>query len=490
MVSGWTRREFFTAIAGCAVLPAAASAEEKYLLLDTRILERARGARLTLGTVHKHPEPLFVEDKPWEPRFDNLYANVLYDEEEELYKCWYSPFIVDSATSNTPREKRAEVKWHGGADLELGICYATSKDGIVWQKPELGLVEFQGSRRNNIVLRADPELGEVHGAGIAKDTRELDGSRRYKMLFNRFNRHLPRSDPRCRYMCVGFSADGLKWSDFRPCPEIAAPGDTHSNWFWAPALRKYVGITRLFGDAQRRQRLVARTESPDFLHWDRAEVVLRALASEPNRQTYAMPAFPYAGLYLGLPMLINLNGRHDTVDCELAWSSDTVHWDRVCPGTPLIPRGPEGAHDSKCLFGAFHPIIRGDEIRLYYGGNNGEHGDFRDGFFCLARLRLDGFAAMEPEDSSVVAEITTCPLRCTAPHLRVNADASNGVLGVAVVDEGGLRLAEAHPLHGDAVDDLVRWRHGQHLPKFIGRSVRLQFHLKRTRLYAFRFAER
>jgi hypothetical protein len=32
------------------------------------------------------------------------------------------------------------------------ICYATSQDGIVWHKPELGLVAYQGDRKNNIVL--------------------------------------------------------------------------------------------------------------------------------------------------------------------------------------------------------------------------------------------------------------------------------------------------------------------------------------------------
>jgi len=68
----------------------------RHLLLDTRIVEDARNAELTLGTVEKHAaNPLFGEDKPWEKRFDNVYANVLYDDEEEIYKCWYSPFVVD-----------------------------------------------------------------------------------------------------------------------------------------------------------------------------------------------------------------------------------------------------------------------------------------------------------------------------------------------------------------------------------------------------------
>ena len=54
----------------------------KYLLLDSRVIKNTENAKLTLGTVKKHPaNPLFGEDKPWEPRFDNLYPNVIYDEE-------------------------------------------------------------------------------------------------------------------------------------------------------------------------------------------------------------------------------------------------------------------------------------------------------------------------------------------------------------------------------------------------------------------------
>ena len=64
----------------------------KYLVLDSRIIDNVQNAKLTLGETKKHPaNPLFGEDKLWEPRFDNLYANVIYDEEDKLYKCWYSP---------------------------------------------------------------------------------------------------------------------------------------------------------------------------------------------------------------------------------------------------------------------------------------------------------------------------------------------------------------------------------------------------------------
>ncbi|KRP27518.1 MAG: hypothetical protein ABS28_02835 [Cryomorphaceae bacterium BACL22 MAG-120619-bin32] len=71
----------------------------KYLLLDNSIIDRVDGCQLVVGTVTKSPHnPLFGEDKPWEQRYDNFYGNVIYDKKEKVYKCWYSPFIVDETS--------------------------------------------------------------------------------------------------------------------------------------------------------------------------------------------------------------------------------------------------------------------------------------------------------------------------------------------------------------------------------------------------------
>jgi len=63
--------------------------ENRHLVLDSRIIGETVASKLTLGEITKHPQnPLFGEDKLWEPRFDNVYVNVIYDESDELYKCW------------------------------------------------------------------------------------------------------------------------------------------------------------------------------------------------------------------------------------------------------------------------------------------------------------------------------------------------------------------------------------------------------------------
>ena len=442
--------------------------DAKYLLLDSRIISRSEGVRCAPGTVRKDEHnPLFAEDKAWEPRYDNLYANVLFDEEEQLYKCWYSPFIIDERSYGASRERRATVSYGkaGPTKREMGVCYAVSRDGIAWEKPELGLIDFKGSTKNNIVQRG------THGAGVCKDLDDPDPARRYKMF------------SKDRSMSVYFSPDGLNWGDPVACPEIEAAGDTHNNTLRAPHLEKYVGITRLWDG----QRVVGRTESADYLKWTRAVEVFRALPAEEHRQIYAMPTFRYANVYLGLIMMFNTDS--DTVDCELAWSPDTVHWERVCPGTSLIPRGSYGSYDWGCIYAAGNPIVKDGEIKLYYGGNNGMHGNWRDGFFCLAHLRVDGFACMEAVNPRSAGIVVTNPIQCIGRDLQVSADAAGGSVRVAVVDADGFGVDDCEPVFANITDGKIKWKDGRDLSRFLGKPIQLQFELKAARLYAFGFSD-
>lgn len=212
-------------------------------------------ARLVLGTVRKEPRnPLLVKDRPWEVRFDNLYPNALYDKHARLYKCRYSPFIVCEITTRTPLERRRSLRYEP-KHREMAVCYAMSRDALTWEKTDLGVTEFEGSRANNIVLR------RAHGAGVRKDAWDPQTARRYKLFYNDGE-----------FMSVAFSPDGLHWSKVRHCPETAAAGDTHNNAFWDERSRRYVGFTRLCKDGQ---RIVGRTDSEDFLRWTPAAEVLR-----------------------------------------------------------------------------------------------------------------------------------------------------------------------------------------------------------------------
>ena len=447
--------------------------DPKYLVLDSRIIDSTERARLVLGKVEKDPRnPLFVKDKPCEVRIGNLFPNVLYDEKQRIYKCWYTVCIIDEATATATDEIMEQMTYpqamSKGKDLEVGLCYATSKDGITWEKPDLGIIELGGSKANNIVMR------HVHGAGVFKDLHDPQPGRRYKM----FTRSCPD-----RVMLVAFSADGLHWTKPLPCREIDADGDTHNNSFWDQRLGAYVGITRLWNDAG---RVVVRTESRDYRKWTKAQEVMRGL--EVHLHPYGMPVFRYGNVYLGLVTIFNT--RSDLVDCELAWSPDTVHWHRVCAGTPLIPRGAKGSYDASCIYAAAYPILRDGQLLLYYGGSEGSHGDWaarRKASLCLARLRTDGFAAIEPVNSNEPGVVVTRPIKCVGKKLHVSADAAGGSLRVAVLDAEGFGLDDCLPINANVTDGVVKWQGGRDLASLRGKPIRLKFELRRAKLYAFGF---
>ncbi len=440
-------------------------ARAKYLVLDSRIIDRTDNAKLTVGTVEKHPRnPLFGEDKPWEQRFDNMYANVLFDEADGLYKLWYNPFIYDTSSKGVTLEQRHKTRY-SPRRREDGICCAISRDGLKWVKPKLGLIEYEGNKANNLVLRGS------HGAGVFKDTHDPDPMRRYKMFHARD--------------VLRFSPDGLRWSNPAPCEGIDSNGDSHNHMLWAPDLERYVAFVRLRGGSNRRsgQRVVGRSESADLKSWTRAVEVLRIDAD--GQEAYSMPVFRYADIYLGLVAVFRTRPV-DRVHTELAWSPDTVKWHRIDPGTPLIGNAPnEGDYDWGCVYAADDPVVLDDEIRIYYLGSNGKHTSWRDGFFCLATLRPDGFAGYEPIDAAKPATVVTRPVVCSGKTLRITADARGGSVRVTVLDADGKTVTAGRPIIDDVTGAPVTLRGGADLSKLHGSRVRLKFELTKAKLYAF-----
>ena len=99
--------------------------------------------------------------------------------------------------------------WHNGVYSFIGrssklSCYATSRDGVEWEAPSLGLFEVNGSRDNNVA--GDPNGRRLYH--ILRDEREEDPARRYKGLFDSHDRWL------------GVSPDGFDWTmlDVSPIP--------------------------------------------------------------------------------------------------------------------------------------------------------------------------------------------------------------------------------------------------------------------------------
>ena len=85
---------------------------------------------------------------------------------------------------------------------------ARSRDGLHWEKPNLGIADFQGSRDNNLLVDFDsPRFGTEFFAynNVIRDAHDPDPARRYKALgfWLRF-------DGTGYGMLVAFSPDGSR----------------------------------------------------------------------------------------------------------------------------------------------------------------------------------------------------------------------------------------------------------------------------------------
>ena len=327
-------------------------------------------------------------------------------------------------------------------------------------------MEYEGSKNNNLMNRSSG-----HGHGIFEDPHETDASKRYKMI------------ARENGVSVAYSADGLHWSNWAKAFKAAA--DTHNNAIWAPTLNRYVAISREFeGAGKNRRRVVARSESKDFTsNWSDVEIVMDGGLAF---QTYANAIFYHAGVYLGLVAIFDTSDgpKDNRVWTELAWSPDTRQWHRLCEGTAFIPNSTvEGDPDWGTAYACLNPLFRDtDEVRIYYGGCDGKHNRYRDGYLMLATIRKDRWAGFHASGEGTVE---TALLTCDGPNLYICADVQDGgSIRTEVIGEAGMALNDCKPIASTVSDKKVTWS-GNDLRVLEGSPIRFRFTLNKATLYSF-----
>jgi hypothetical protein len=224
------------------------------------------------------------------------------------------------------------------------LCYATSRDGLRWEKPGLGLVEFRGSRDNNIVDL--PHAGYRPAAAILHDPQDPDPARRFKMAYE-----APVEGHAGNRLCVAFSADGLRWAPSRRNP--VGP------FFEMAGVARWRGLYYLNGQASltAHRPLPARRlctfVSADFEHWSPYAAMGFERSGDRLGPSMAADAHQYEEVHLGAALwnrgnlLLGAYGqwhghpsgdrRLVTVDLGLVLSHDALHFHEPIPGFRLVP---------------------------------------------------------------------------------------------------------------------------------------------------------
>ncbi|MFN0172981.1 MAG: hypothetical protein ACKV22_41920 [Bryobacteraceae bacterium] len=443
------------------------------IFVDLADVESLENVGQIFHAAEKHPaNPILRGTKSWEREAGGPAASFIYDADEKLFKCWYQGVMGDKegATQYGPHT----------------LCYATSADGIVWQRPSLNLHEIEGSRQNNVVVPPDYHEGQDHWESVMKDPGDSDPARRYKGFgWSSLTRGLHTMT----------SPDGLRWTHSLE-PVVKGVGDAQSMMIDSRH-RRYVVFLR--------SKVRLYSVSEDFVSWSKPEPSLQPPLGQAGGATlYNHMGFAYGDQYLGFVSYFHMksdNRYHPRMDLRVLTSRDGLHYEMPGPlphdRPPVVRCGDLGEWDRfmTMLTGA-PPIRRENRLYIYYRGMSRRHKPFglpidkdtyESGALGLATIRVDGFASLASGFDG--GRVTTRPFVFDHGTLRVNAKADFGRIAIEALDESqepipGFSEKDCAPLHGDHVEQPVRWE-GADLRSLVGRPIRLRFHLSNARLYSY-----
>ncbi len=455
----------------CAAAPIEIGSHRE-LFIDSYLVEKFQGdAELFL---HK-PRPrevVLVTDKPWEGN-TSAYYTIFRD--GDLYRMYYRGSHYDE----TKRE---------AAHREV-TCYAESKDGVVWTKPELGLFEFNGSKRNNIVWDG---IG-THCFVVFKDKNpSCETDSRYKAIA----RGRPRGN---KGLYVFKSPDGIIWSQIGDGPVITEGAfDSQNLAFWDPHAKLYREYHRTFVDGV---RAIMTGTSKDFVQW--TDPVLLEYGPAPKQHLYTNAVQTYfraPHILLGFPTRY-LPEQGSRVEPTFMASRDgrTFHrWlEAVIPET--APKDRSGNRSNYMTWGMVQLPDNARELSVYateayYKGPDSRVRRFSyrvDGFTSLRGIH-DGALTPKPlifEGNRLSVNFATLPTTN-----RPNATSPGGSLRIELQDADGEPLAgyslnDCDRLHGDEIEKTVTWKGRANLTEIKGKPIRMLFALRHANLYSFRFGK-
>ena len=461
-----------------------------------------RGVRLSIEPAKKTNE-FFTKERPWEKNARIHVNTVLY--EDGRYRFWYGATKVEDTARSY-------------------VCYAESEDGFEWKRPELGLVEYEGSNRNNIISE-----GGAHYLGAIFVDPSAPAEERYKAIapggrYYRDGRPDPDMDMK-KYkelliaMDVGgvtpeerrkaielrqnvqasVSPNGIHWKNLdEPILDAGSTAlDTHNLCTYDPYEKKYV--TYLRGHLERR-RLVRRAEGKDFRHLEAPRPCLLCDSQDPIDDDIYNPCYcPYPGrqLYLMFPSFYHRIAS--TVDIHLAVSHDSYNWSRP-ERKPIIDLNHDGDEYGSAYASPNLIALDSGEWRLPYVVHQRKH-DFldrgatypEDGELRWASWQEDRLVGLEAPGEGFVVLVQR---KCAGEEMRLNyCTERDGWIKVELVNPpvtppklveafDGFGLDEAETLTGDELSRIVHWKGKSDLSSLKDVEVSVRLHLYKAKVFS------
>jgi hypothetical protein len=434
------------------------------LFVDSAAIDKLTGD--VKQRLHR-PEPkqvVLTTDQPWE---GNTCAYFTIFRDGDLFRMYYRGSHFDEKTRKATHR---EV-----------TCYAQSRDGVHWEKPDLGLVDFNGSKNNNIVWDG---IGTHCFTVFRDDNPACDPHARYKAI----SRGRPRGK---KGLYIFQSPDAIHWKQIGNEPVITEGAfDSQNLAFWDAQAGLYREYHRIFIQGK---RAIMTATSPDFRRWSKP-VLLSYQSGIPAQHLYTNAIQPYPRaphVLIGFPTRY-LPDQGQRVEPTFMASRDGVRFHRwleaVVPES--APQDRRGNRSNYMTWGLLELPKRPAHYSVYateayYTGPDSRVRRFE--------YRKDGFVSVR--GGAQGGQLITKPLRLgqLAERLTLNCTVDEGgAIRVAVEDASGkplpgFELEHCKPLPSDTLQHTVTWKGGADLSPYKGRLIRLRFDIKQADVYSFQF---
>lgn len=489
-----------TLVAGAAfAAEPIALGSRRVLFLDEQFMAHRSNLELRLQ-VPQARETVFTYDAAWEGSGSDFQRLIRVGDTLRMY------YMATKLTSTDGKKLGGQPTF---------ACVIESKDGVHWSRPDLGLVEFQGSKHNNIVW-SEPKLDNF--------TPFLDSN--------------PACPPAEKFKATaGFhtgliayvSPDGLHWSRLSDRPIITnGKFDTQNNAFWDAERKQYWCYVRGFHDANGRStddtkhgtRDIRAATSKDFRTWTDARIL--EFPGSPDEALYTNQVEPYyraPEIFVGFPTRyvdrnfsaaamralpdpehrqhrMSFSPRYGTTvtDGQFMTSRDGYafhRWDET-----FIRPGPERSNnwvygDGYQSLGLIETPAEDPtaphELSFY-----ADEGHWKEGE-TLRRytIRIDGFVSLHARQSP--GEFTSPAFTFSGKELSLNfATAAAGSVRVELQDADGhplpgFALADCDELFGDTLARTVTWHDQPDVSALAGKSLRLRVVMNEADLFSLKF---
>lgn len=509
-------KRLFTVLAGI-VLPLLLSAQSPVLisgrevLWDDYLTQECTAEKILHAPWYK--SPVITLDKPWEGD-GCTYFNVLFDSVSGKWFMYYTALEMF----------KPDGKFTPAADIHA--CVLVSSDGVNWERPSVGVVEFQGSTENNIIVGVEnmPGLTSVDNFYVMMDTNPSPAvPQRFKAVM-RYDS--VGSDGKKEHRLASLvSEDGLH---FRLLGTVTSEGyfDTLNTIMWHPSSGRYVCFIRSFhqkgtfkeyegkekdGSLNLFVRDIRVLFSEDFIHWTSPEHLTYDSPNDYALYTNAVSVYPYAPqMLVGFPTRYvereqwsdnfeQLCGRGKRLermeyekrfglavtDCIFMCSRDGLSWHRY--DEAFLRPGPE--YPTNWVYGSCYPCVGmveapseipgGDPILNMFVYRNHWMGEPT----VLERyaMRKDGFVSLHAGVEEKY--LLTKPFVFSGSEFLLNFSTSAfGHVYVTLIREDGVRTRSCE-LFGDRTDRAVTF--DKPLSEFAGHQVQMLIELSDADVYAF-----